>query len=177
MGENIINLVIQAKNLSEAALNKVKGQLDGLKGSSEGAGAMFGSMGDSFSRTANLMKTGAVLVTGLGIALAGVGFNNAVQIQSGMADVQKSAGLTGGEVGELRDKILDLSATTSTKTFDLIGIAKIGGQIGVVKSEILDFTGAIDKVSTALGDEFTGGAEEVSSKLGTLRNLLRILQA
>lgn len=174
MNENVLNLIIKAQNLAGGVLKSIGNDLTSLQNKAQGlAKNGFESMGNSFNKTADILKTGTLLVGGLGLAIAGLGFNSAVQIQNQMADVQKASGLTGGEVGGLRDKILDLSTTTATKTFDLIGIAKIGGALGVVKTDILDFTAAIDKVSVALGDEFSGGAEEVSTKLGTLRNLFK----
>ena len=174
MNENLINLVIQAKNLSQNALNQVKGQLGELQNSTQNlASKGFDKLGGAINKTADLMKGLAVGGVVLTTMFAGLGFNNAMKIQDGMADVQKSAGLTTDKVSKLRDQILDLSTTTQTKSFELIGIAKIGGAIGVAENDLLAFTASIDKVSTALGDEFTGGAEEVSNKLGTLRNLFK----
>jgi TP901 family phage tail tape measure protein len=43
--------------------------------------------------------------------------------------------------------------------------------LGVAKNDILKFTVATDKMVVALGDEFTGGAEEVTKVMGGLRNI------
>jgi TP901 family phage tail tape measure protein len=172
MSESVLNLLIKATDGASGVMGKIKGEVEKLEKATKNlARDGFEKLRSDGEIMAKSLVFGTATAVGFAIALAGIGFNNATNIQDAMADVQKSAGLTSQEVGGLRDEILDLSTTTQTQTLDLIGIAKIGGQIGVAKNELLDFTASIDKVSTALGDEFTGGAEEVSSKLGTLRNL------
>lgn len=173
MNEQVLKILLQAKDLASGEIEKVKKAIDKVASASNEAGKKNKFFEDSLKNISDVAKTGAVVVGGLGLAFLGLGFSKAVEIQSAMADVQKSANLTSGEVGGLRDEILQLSKTTSTSNIELIGIAKIGGAINVAKDDLLAFTMAIDKVSVALGDEFSGGAEEVSTKLGTLRNLFK----
>jgi TP901 family phage tail tape measure protein len=60
---------------------------------------------------------------------------------------------------------------TRTNLEDLLKIGEIGGQLGIVEKDILGFTKTIDKMAIAFKGEFTGGAEEVTQKIGILSNL------
>ena len=82
MNENLINLVIQAKNLSQNALNQVKGQLGELQNSTQNlASKGFDKLGGAINKTADLMKGLAVGGVVLTTMFAGLGFNNAMKIQ------------------------------------------------------------------------------------------------
>jgi TP901 family phage tail tape measure protein len=87
------------------------------------------------------------------------------------SDIQKSTGMTADEVAKLNEKLGEVD--TRTGQLDLLDIAKVGGQIGIAKDEIEGFTIAVDKAVVALGDEFSGGAEEVAGKMGTLKTLFK----
>jgi hypothetical protein len=62
---------------------------------------------------------------------------------------------------------------TRTAQEDLLKIAQIGGQIGVANDEMFGFVKSVDMAVVALGDEFSGGAEEVSTKLGVLSKVFK----
>lgn len=77
MNENIINLIIQAKNLSSNALNQVKGQLADLSKSSEKTGNIMAGMGDNFKKAVSAVAIGAGIMGGaLGI-IGGIALKNA----------------------------------------------------------------------------------------------------
>ncbi|GJQ03594.1 phage tail tape measure protein [Capnocytophaga canimorsus] len=53
-----------------------------------------------------------------------------------------------------------------------MNIAQIGGRLGITdKEQLQEFTREIDKIYVALGDSFQGGLEEVTTKVGKLKNL------
>jgi TP901 family phage tail tape measure protein len=60
---------------------------------------------------------------------------------------------------------------TRTATEELRKIAIGAGQMGIAKEDVLKFTAAVDKMVVSLGDEFSGGAEEVTKVFGGLRNV------
>lgn len=68
MNENLINLVIQAKNLSQNALNQVKGQLGDLQNSAQNSGSKFQAMGDIFRKSIAGMAIVGGILGGFGIA-------------------------------------------------------------------------------------------------------------
>jgi hypothetical protein len=115
-----------------------------------------------------------VSVLDAGKALFGFG-QEAVKMSAKMSDafsdIQKATGMTTKEVEELNEAIKKIDTRTAQES--LLNIAKVGGQIGIAKTEMLGFVESVDKAVVALGDEFTGGAEEVAQKMGTLKNLFK----
>lgn len=85
------------------------------------------------------------------------------------ADIQKSTGLSADEVERLNDILKNIDTRTAQEA--LQDIVKVGGQLGIATDEIEGFTVSVDKANVALGDEFSGGAEEVAGVMGTLAKL------
>lgn len=116
-----------------------------------------------------LIKIGAAPTLALGLAS-----NAAITFEDSLADVRKSTGLTADETAKLGSALLDLSKNTRTSNASLLDIAKIGGQLGVAQSQLLPFIESVNQAVVALGDEFTGGAEEVTRELGVLSNQFKL---
>jgi TP901 family phage tail tape measure protein len=95
----------------------------------------------------------------------------AATFSDAFGDIQKTTGMTAVEVAALNEALQGINSRTSQ--LELLDMAKIGGQIGIAKEEIFGFVEAIDKAVVALGDEFSGGAEQVSKELGVLTSLFR----
>ena len=93
------------------------------------------------------------------------------KLSDAQADVQKTTGMTKEEVDDLTKSFGLLQ--TRTQRIDLLKIAEQGGRIGIAKDEIQDFVKVMDKASVALGDSFTGGAEQVSDELGKIKFLFK----
>ena len=87
-----------------------------------------------------------------------------------MTGVEKTTGLASSQVRELWNEFDELNTRTSKQ--ELLNIAQIGGRLGITdKEQIKEFTEEIDKIYVALGDSFQGGLEEVTTKVGKLKNL------
>ena len=87
-----------------------------------------------------------------------------------MTGVEKTTGLASEEVRQLWNEFDELNTRTSKQ--ELLNIAQIGGRLGITdKKQIKEFTEEIDKIYVALGDSFQGGLEEVTTKVGKLKNL------
>jgi TP901 family phage tail tape measure protein len=86
------------------------------------------------------------------------------------ADIRKTTGLTRIEVERLDSSLGSLNSRTSKS--ELRDIAIAAGQLGYTGDQILPFVNAMDKLNVALGDEFGGGAKQITTELGTLRNIL-----
>ncbi|WP_019986275.1 phage tail tape measure protein [Rudanella lutea] len=99
------------------------------------------------------------------------GIKKALELTDQMSGVAKATNLSTEAVAELSGE-LDKIDTRSTKE-SLMDIAQIGGQLGVANEELLGFVKSVDMANVALGDEFSGGAEEVSAKLGGLQKLFK----
>ena len=104
-----------------------------------------------------------------------VGFANKsvdelLKISDLMTGVEKTTGLASEQVRELWNEFDELN--TRTPKQELLNIAQIGGRLGINdKGQIKEFTEEIDKIYVALGDSFQGGLEEVTTKVGKLKNL------
>lgn len=93
-----------------------------------------------------------------------------VNFEEQAANMAKTLGVTVEEAKNLSRELANIDTRTSIS--DLQTIAAIGGQLGIEANQVVAFTESIDKLNVALGDEFTGGAEEITSVLGGMRNVL-----
>ena len=113
------------------------------------------------------------LITGFFSTLAGKARNatdELLKISDLMTGVEKTTGLASSQVRELWNEFDNLNTRTSKQ--ELLNIAQIGGRLGITdKDQLREFTTEIDKIYVALGDSFQGGLEEVTTKVGKLKNL------
>lgn len=87
------------------------------------------------------------------------------------ANVQKTTGLTEDQVRSLTESLKELDTRTSIE--NLLEISTVAGRLGVEGEKgVLEFTKAIDTLTVALGDDFSGGVEEVTDQVGKLSNVL-----
>lgn len=100
---------------------------------------------------------------------------SAIDVAANLSDsfggVQKTTGMTAEEVKALNAEIKKID--TRTAQADLLKIAQIGGQMGLAKHEVMGFVESIDQTYVALGDDFTGGVEEVATKMGVLAGIFK----
>lgn len=87
-------------------------------------------------------------------------------IDDALSGVMKTTGMTHEEVEALNGELAKIDTRTSRE--ELLAIAQIGGRMGLAKGQILDFTRSVDLANVALGDSFSGGAEEISAVLGKI---------
>lgn len=95
----------------------------------------------------------------------------AAEASDAMSDIEKATNMSTQEVQALSDAIDDIDTRTAKDALNEIAV--VGGQLGVAKEEVLGFVESVDKAVVALGDEFTGGAEEVGRELGSLQKLFK----
>lgn len=93
------------------------------------------------------------------------------EMSDALSDVRKTTGLTEKEVEELNKELSKIDTRTGRR--ELLAIAEAGGRLNVAKRDILEFTRAVDKANVALGDKFTGGAEEVATTLGKIQGAFK----
>jgi len=98
-------------------------------------------------------------------------FTSNVEFSDQLADVRKTTGLTADEADRLVASLKQLSTRTSLA--GLLDIAKVGGQLGIAKDDIAGFTQAIDIAVQALGDDFSGGAEQIATELGKIATVFK----
>ncbi|MDQ1088982.1 hypothetical protein [Siphonobacter sp. SORGH_AS_1065] len=96
---------------------------------------------------------------------------SAAEMSDAMSDIEKATDMTSQEVEGLVENIRKIDTRTAVE--DLNDIAVVAGQLGIAKNEVLGFVESVDRAVVALGDEFSGGAEEVASKIGALQKLFK----
>nr|DAQ22024.1 MAG TPA: tail tape measure protein [Caudoviricetes sp.] len=113
------------------------------------------------------------LITGFFSSLVGKAresVDELLKVSDLMTGVEKTTGLASDQVRQLWNEFDELNTRTSKQ--ELLNIAQIGGRLGITdKEQIKEFTEQIDKIYVALGDSFQGGLEEVTTKVGKLKNL------
>lgn len=161
-------------------------KIDGIKGHGMGfKEAMKGGLGriegmtglpvSGLASPGGMVLGGAAVAGYVGYKIMAESFAKAVELSDLKADVRKSTGMNESEAASLATSLMGNNTRTSLS--DQMSIAKIGGQIGVVKSEIESFTKVMDMSVVALSDEFAGGAEEVTRSLGGIKKLYKDLDA
>lgn len=157
-----IQAVSKAINDQQADIKDTRTAWEKMKGSVSEFGAVAAGV------------VGGEIITGLWSALSGFVMNvtkGAADLADQFSDIQKTTGMTADEVKALNSEISKIDTRTSSK--DLRDIAKVGGQIGIAKEEMLGFVESVNMASVALADEFTGGAEQVAKEIGTVKNLFQ----
>ncbi|MGI4759916.1 MAG: hypothetical protein ACRYF0_04375, partial [Janthinobacterium lividum] len=145
----------EAKGVKEGFDNASGGVLDfikkaaGFAGVQLGVQALFGSIKQLFSESVDA----------------------AVKGSDAISDMEKSLNVTTGEAQALRVALQGIDTRTSQEKLE--GIAIAAGQLGIAKEEAVAFTTSVDQAVVALGDEFTGGVEEVTKSLGGLQKLFK----
>ena len=133
-----------------------------------------GSFGMAFKNLGNAMNgfflTNPILlaVTALVGAFRGA-VTGAGELSDQLADIQKTTGMTSREVKELNDELKQIDTRTSQK--ELLNMAVVAGQLGIAKKQVKGFVESVNVATVALGDEFTGGAQQVAEEMGKLRNV------
>jgi len=152
----------------ESDIKQISARLNELTGRAKNAGSSISNLADKFTRYQGMAISFIATLTGFALSIQKI-IDVSSKLSDAQADVMKTTGMTKREVDELTKSFGILN--TRTSRIDLLGIAEQGGRIGIAKEEIGDFVNVMNKASVALGDSFSGGAEEVSEKLGKIKFL------
>lgn len=180
-------LMDQIARLSSADLSSKMGQ-DLIKNAAgvkqaintveESVGRFTGSVGNYEK---GLLKLGDLVTGGLitgGIVALVQGFERLgskvidinSEVSDKIADVAKAANVSVEFVNSLSEALK--GRDTRTSLVDQLGIAEIGGKLGVASKDLYSFVDAVDVVNVALGDQFGGSVELTTETIGKLRNVL-----
>lgn len=148
-------------------LQQVNSRLKSIQDDVKGVGGVFGKIGSEI-KAFGIVAMGALGFQWLSGKISDLIGQNA-KLSDSFAEIRRTTGMSEGEVKNLNKAFSQMNTRTATK--DLREIAAAAGQLGISKKDILSFTAATDKLVVALGTEFTGGAEEVTKTMGTLRTV------
>lgn len=100
-------------------------------------------------------------------------FKFAIDFESAMADVKKVVNFTNeGEAKLFEKSLLSLSKTIPLSATELATITASGGQLGIAKENLLEFTTTVAKMSTA----FDMSAESAGDNIAKLMNVYGLTQ-
>ncbi len=167
MNQSQLNLIISAKDLASSVMTKVGASLDEVKSKATNlAEAGFGKMNETFTATADIMKTG--LLFGMTTAAAVFGLLGGVAVKNSANFEQYRATLTvmlGSQ--ELANKRLQEYADIGAKTpFQLPQVVELGNHLQAIGKYSRDNVNMLGDLATAAGKPI----EQVSaafSKLAT----------
>jgi len=183
----LVTLKNQFKDLSETEAKgklgqNLAGQINGISNQLKAQDALLGD----FQRNVGNYKKGLLqvgdivsggLITGgiFAITTAVVGLGKRIidvnaAVSDSVADVAKAANTSIQAIDGLAEKLK--TRDTRTSLLDQLGIAEIGGKLGVAEKDLFGFVEAIDVVNVALGDQFGGSVELTTETVGKLRNVL-----
>jgi TP901 family phage tail tape measure protein len=148
-------------------LQDVNKRLKSIQDDVKGVGGVFNKI------SAEVKAFGLIAIAALGFQFLTSKVQNLInqnaKLSDSFADIRKTTGMTAEEVQKLNKTFSQMNTRTTTENLRSIAIA--AGQLGIAKKDIVAFTAATDKLVVALGDEFTGGAEQVTKEMGGLRNI------
>jgi hypothetical protein len=103
--------------------------------------------------------------------LASASIDSAAKGSDSIADMEKSLNLSTEQAKAMREQLEGIDTRTSQENLE--GIAVAAGQLGVAADRADEFTESVDQAVVALGDEFTGGVEDVTKSIGGLQKLFK----
>jgi len=148
-------------------LQNVNGRLNSIRNEIKGTGGMFQWLSGEVKQF-GILAAGYLGFQWLSSSVKNIISSNA-ELSDSLADIRKTTGMTDAEVKKLNTSLSQIDTRTPTKELRQIAIG--AGQLGIAKGDVLNFTTAVDKMVVSLGDEFTGGASEVTKVMGGLRNI------
>jgi hypothetical protein len=154
----------------DARLAQVRAEAKGVKDELNNAG---GGVLDFIKKAAGFagIQLGVQAVfTGLK-QLGSESIDAATKGSDSIADMEKSLNLTTAQARALRGQLEGIDTRTAQSELEAIAVG--GGQLGVAAEDVDEFTQSVDQAVVALGDEFTGGVEDVTKSIGGLQKLFK----
>ena len=154
----------------ENRFKEVRSGLDEVRNSLSQGGSSFTDFLKKATGFAGI-QLGIEAVVGSLKQLGTESINAAVKGSDSISDMEKSLNVTTAEAKALRGQLENIDTRTSQENLE--GIAIAAGQLGIAKDQAVAFTQSVDQAVVALGDEFTGGVEDVTKSLGGLQKLFK----
>ncbi|WP_353286483.1 phage tail tape measure protein [Wolbachia endosymbiont (group A) of Crataerina pallida] len=148
---------------------KLGSSIEALKGKYSKLGSVIQKQQNALARKAHY-KSQVMETIGLGLSLAAP-IKVAIDFESAMADVRKVVEFNGdNEANIFTRKLKKLSREIPLSAAELAKIAASGGQLGIDKDKLLEFTTTVAKMATA----FDMSAEQAGDSIAKLANIYGI---
>ncbi|WP_264336623.1 phage tail tape measure protein [Wolbachia endosymbiont (group B) of Chorthippus brunneus] len=151
---------------------KLGSSIEVLKGKYNKLGSVIQKQQNALAKKAHY-RSQVMETIGLGLSLA-TPIKVAIDFESAMADVKKVVGFQEGtnEANEFAQKLKKLSREIPLSAAELAQIAASGGQLGIDKNKLLEFTTTVAKMATA----FDMSAEQAGDSIAKLANIYGIAE-
>ncbi len=149
---------------------KLGSSIEILKGKYSKLGSVIQKQQNALAKKAHY-RSQVMETIGLGLSLAAP-IKVAIDFESAMADVKKVVNFTQNtnEAEEFAQKLKKLSLEIPLSSAELAQIAASGGQLGINKGKLLEFTTTVAKMATA----FDMSAEQAGDSIAKLANIYGI---
>ncbi|BET31279.1 MULTISPECIES: phage tail tape measure protein [Wolbachia] len=149
---------------------KLGSSIEVLKGKYSKLGSVIQKQQNALAKKAHY-RSQVMETIGLGLSLAAP-IKVAIDFESAMADVKKVVNFKDGtnEAEEFAQKLKKLSREIPLSAAELAQIAASGGQLGIDKDKLLEFTTTVAKMATA----FDMSAEQAGDSIAKLANIYGI---
>ncbi|WP_425383686.1 phage tail tape measure protein [Wolbachia endosymbiont (group A) of Microdon myrmicae] len=149
---------------------KLGSSIEVLKGKYSKLGSVIQKQQNTLAKKAHY-RSQVMETIGLGLSLAAP-IKVAIDFESAMADVKKVVNFTQNtnEAEEFAQKLKKLSREIPLSAAELAKIAASGGQLGIDKDKLLEFTTTVAKMATA----FDMSAEQAGDSIAKLSNVYGI---
>ncbi len=149
---------------------KLGSSIEVLKGKYSKLGSVIQKQQNALAKKAHY-RSQVMETIGLGLSLAAP-IKVAIDFESAMADVKKVVNFKDGtnEAEEFAQKLKKLSREIPLSAAELAQIAASGGQLGINKGKLLEFTTTVAKMATA----FDMSAEQAGDSIAKLANIYGI---
>lgn len=165
---NTLEIVVKARDQASSTLRGVHGALAGFQASAQPAVAALRAVGTA-AGVAFVAAAGAVTAFGVDAV------KTAVSIESAFAGVIKTTdGLTSSygvlnEQGQaLKRSFKELAETIPVSVEELMKIGELGGQIGIAKEDLIDFTATV----AAMAASTSLSSDEAATSMARFMNIM-----
>jgi TP901 family phage tail tape measure protein len=171
---NIVEIIIAAKDLTAKAFATSKAKLTSLQTKVGKIKQGFGNLGSKISGVMSAAIVPIMLVVAavyaIGKAVGSV-IGSFGDFESAMKRVQKTTGMSSGEIETLGDAFKNMSKQIPLSAEDLADIGAVAGQLGIQGVENIEtFTEVVAKTSIA----FDMTAEEAATSMAKIGNAFRL---
>lgn len=115
---------------------------------------------------ANEFRRVGIIMVGLGLAAAKVGGD----FEKAFNNVERTTGLTGSALENLRQTLVEISQTTPVSFQDITSIATLGAQMGIAAGGVDEFASTVSKFSSVTGV----AVDTAATSFGRIAQLLNV---
>ena len=148
---------------AKISVDKTNKSLDNLNGSLESIKKTRTKLDNIYTKREEF-RSKALDTVALGASVV-IPIKSAIEFESAMADVKKVANLNTEEVKKFGNEIVKLSTKIPITAEGLAQIAAAGGQLGIEKNKLIDFTKVVAKMSTAFDMSANDAGESIAKMM------------